>query len=65
MKIVILSIALVLVSVLLLGVKVLFVKGSSFPSGHVGHSKAMRDRGIGCSSSEDTKINRNTIHIKQ
>lgn len=50
MKTVILAIAALLVCVLLLGVKVLFVKGASFPSGHVGHSAALRSKGIGCAS---------------
>ena len=35
MKTVILAIVIVLVCVILLGVKVLFVKGAKFPSGHV------------------------------
>ena len=35
MKMVLLAIGLVALSVVLLGVKVLFVKGGSFPSGHV------------------------------
>ena len=52
MKTLVLTIILVLISVLLLGVKVLFVKGAKFPSGHVGHSEALRKRGIGCASGE-------------
>ncbi len=51
MKTVLVTIVLLLLSVILLGVKVLFVKGSTFPSGHVGHSAALRKRGIGCASS--------------
>lgn len=47
MKAVILSIALVLVSVLLLGVRVLFVKGGKFPSAHTD-TPALRKKGIGC-----------------
>lgn len=53
MKTVFLSIAIVLICVLLLGVRVFFVKGGRFPDGHIGHSKAMRERGIGCASSAD------------
>lgn len=48
MKTVILTIVLVLISVLLLGVKVLFVKGGRFPSGHAHDIPALRDKGIGC-----------------
>ena len=36
MKIVIIAIILLLVCVVLMGIKVLFIKGASFPSGHVG-----------------------------
>lgn len=48
MKLILLSIAIVGLSFVLLGVKVLFVKGGRFPSGHIGHSKEMRKRGISC-----------------
>ncbi|MDE6240171.1 MAG: hypothetical protein K2M54_09345 [Muribaculaceae bacterium] len=48
MKLVLLSIAVVGLSIVLLGVKVLFVKGGRFPSSHVGSSKALRDKGISC-----------------
>ncbi len=47
MKVVLLSILLVLCSVVLLGVKVLFVKGGRFPSGHAD-TEALRKKGIGC-----------------
>lgn len=52
MKTLILSIVIILICVILLGVKVLFIKGSKFPSGHVGHSAALRKRGIGCATGE-------------
>ncbi len=55
MKIVILSIILVLVAVLLLGVKVLFVKGGKFPSGHAGSIPELREKGIGCAHADDGK----------
>lgn len=47
-KLLLLTIGLLLVAVLLLGVKVLFVKGGKFPSGHVASNPALRRRGIGC-----------------
>lgn len=50
MKVILLSVALVAVCVVLLGVKVLFVRGSRFPSGHVHSSPELRRRGIGCAS---------------
>ncbi|MDE7459088.1 MAG: hypothetical protein K2M77_09520 [Muribaculaceae bacterium] len=52
MKLVLLSIAIIGLSVVLLGVKVLFVKGGRFPSGHVGHSAALRRKGISCAHND-------------
>ena len=46
MKTVLLAIAIVAVCVVLLGIKVLFVKGSRFPSGHVHDNVALRRKGI-------------------
>ncbi len=46
-----LAIFLLLAAFILLGVKVLFVKGGKFPSGHVHDQAALRDKGIGCASS--------------
>lgn len=47
-KLVLLVIVLVAVAVLLLGVKVWFVKGGVFPNTHIHGNKAMQDRGIKC-----------------
>lgn len=57
MKTVIVSIILVGVAVVLLDVKVLFVKGATFPSGHIGRSKAMSERGIHCATHHDNRKN--------
>lgn len=48
MKLLLLTTFLLLIAVILLGVKVLFVKGGKFPSGHVSASPELRKRGIGC-----------------
>ncbi|MCC8070357.1 MAG: hypothetical protein LIO90_00960 [Bacteroidales bacterium] len=53
MKLVLLTILLVAIAVVLLGVKVFFVKGGRFPSGHVHDVEALRRRGIGCAHSEE------------
>ncbi len=52
MKIVLLTMLILLVCVLLLGIKVLFIKGSRFPSGHVHTSPQLRQKGISCASSQ-------------
>jgi len=41
------------ISFLLLGLRIFFVKGGKFPNIHIGGSKAMRDRGIACATSQD------------
>ncbi len=53
MKVLLLTIILLGICVLLLGIKVLFVKGSRFPSGHAGSSKALRERGVSCAHEQD------------
>ncbi len=52
MKTVLLSIIILLVCIVLLGVKVLFIKGARFPSGHAGASPHLRRKGIGCASDD-------------
>jgi hypothetical protein len=46
--------------IILLGVKVLFVKGGKFPNTHVSGNKAMRKQGIGCVQSQDREAQRKT-----
>lgn len=52
MKIILLTIVLLASAIVLMGIKVLFIKGSKFPSGHVHDNAALRERNIGCASSE-------------
>ena len=46
------------VSVLLLGVRVFFVKGGKFPNTHVSGNKSLRKKGIGCVQSQDREAQR-------
>lgn len=46
----IITVVLLAVAVLLLGVKIFFVKVGKFPSGHVHDNPHLRKRGIGCAS---------------
>ncbi len=48
MKVVLCTITLLLVCVILLGVRVLFVRGGKFPDSHAHSSEALRKKGIGC-----------------
>ena len=55
---VLLILLIVAISVVLLGVKVFFVKNGRFPNSHVSGNKAMRQRGIGCVQSQDREAQR-------
>lgn len=41
------------VAIFIMSVKLIFKKGGRFPDGHIGHSKAMKSRGIKCAVSTD------------
>lgn len=47
------TLVIVLVCVLLLGIRVFFTKGGKFPDTHVGHNKAMKEKGIHCAHTQD------------
>jgi hypothetical protein len=47
------SLLIVAICIVLLAVKIVFVRGGRFPDTHIGGSKAMRERGIGCIQSQD------------
>lgn len=49
------SAVLVGVAVVIMGVKVFFVNGGKFPSGHVHDHPGLRRRGIGCAHEEARK----------
>ena len=55
---VLLILLIVAISVLLLGVKVFFVKNGRCPNSHVSGSKAMRQRGIGYVQWQDREAQR-------
>lgn len=42
-------------AVVLLGVKVFFVKGGRFPSPHISDNKHLRKKGISCAVSTDAR----------
>ena len=48
----IISLIIVLMAVLLLGVRVFFVRGGKFPSTHIEANKALREKGIHCVNSQ-------------
>lgn len=50
---ILISLLIVAICLILLGVKVLFVKGGKFPNTHVSGNKALRDKGVTCVQSQD------------
>lgn len=55
---VLITLIIVAVSLLLLGVKVFFVKDGRFPNSHVSGNPALRRKGIGCVQSQDREARR-------
>lgn len=53
MKIVILTIVLLAIAIVLLGIKVFFVKGGKFPSSHIHDNVALRDKNIHCAHNDE------------
>jgi len=49
----IISVVLLLAGVLLLGLRIFFVKGGEFPNIHIGGSKGLKDKGIACATTQD------------
>ena len=47
------TLLIVAICILLLGLKIFFVKGGKFPNGHVSGNKALKDKGIDCAQSQD------------
>lgn len=55
MRILFLTLLLLALAIVLLGVRVLFVKGGKFPSSHVSANPALKKRGIGCAGHSDNE----------
>ena len=50
---ILITLLIVAICLVLLGLKVFFVKGGKFPNGHVSGNKSLREKGIGCAQSQD------------
>ncbi|HHT22769.1 MAG TPA: hypothetical protein GXZ87_05585 [Bacteroidales bacterium] len=50
---IIVPLVIVLIAVFLLGFKMFLFKDGKFPNTHVGGNKALRDKGIGCATTQD------------
>ncbi len=59
LAVIVISIVLLVLAVLLLGVRVFFVKNGKFPNIHIGASQAMKERGIACATTQDREMQKN------
>ncbi len=55
--------ALVLIAVFLLSFKILIFKDGKFPNFHIGGSKALRDQGVSCATSQDVEAQKSKSKI--
>ncbi len=53
-QLIFLTILLVGIAILLLGIRVFFVKGGKFPNSHIEGNKALKDKGICCAARQDS-----------
>ena len=49
----IISAVLLFVGVLLLGIRIFFVKGGEFPNIHIGGNQALKSNGVHCATTQD------------
>ncbi len=57
---VIISSILLLAAVLLLGIRVFFVKDGKFPNIHIGNINALKEKGVSCATTQDRNARKNT-----
>jgi hypothetical protein len=55
--------ALVLIAVFLLSFKIWIFKDGKFPNFHIGGSKALRDQGVSCATSQDVEAQKSKSKI--
>ena len=65
LKTLIIAVCILFIAILFMGVKVFFTKGKEFPSYHISDSKAMKQRGINCATSQDKELRTRTSPIKE
>ena len=65
LKLALYSVLIIAICVLLLCVRIIFLKNGTFVKTHVSSSKAMRDRGVTCVQSQDRAARRKVKKIKE
>lgn len=49
----IVSLVLLILGILLLGVRIFFVKGGEFPNIHIGGNASLKNKGVHCATTQD------------
>lgn len=63
---ILISLLIVAICMLLLGLRIFFVKGGKFPNTHVSGNKTLRNKGIGCVQSQDKEARKeNKFRVKE
>lgn len=65
LKVFLYCVIIIAICILLLSVRIIFLKNGRFVKTHVSSSKAMRERGIGCVQSQDRAARRKVKKIKE
>lgn len=60
---ILISLLIVAICLVLLGVKVFFIKGGKFPNGHVSGNKALRKKGLVVPNLKTAKRKRNRVFL--
>lgn len=50
---IVLPLIILFIAVMLLGIKIFFTKQGKFPNTHIGGSKALKNKGISCATTQD------------
>ncbi len=65
LKTLIFTLLIVAIAVILLCIKIIFVKNGRFPNSHVSGNKHMRKRGIGCVQSQDREAQKKKLYTAE
>lgn len=57
---VLITLLIVAICIVLLGIRILLVKGGKFPATHISGNKALRKKGISCVQSQDKEAREET-----
>lgn len=56
-------VVIILIAVFLMGFRIFLLKDGKFPNIHIGGSKALRDQGISCATTQDSEAQKKRYDI--